>query len=171
MKKAEFVRMIMLAGMIAAACTPKQNTIVPAAQVAQSSAVAGAPQPAIEPGSLEDFRANVGDTVRFAYDGYTLDDQARVTLEKQADWLARYPVVTLSIEGHCDERGTREYNLALGARRANAIREYLISRGLAQARLQTVSYGKERPICSAASEDCWGQNRRGVSVISRNGAS
>src|SRR5690242_18875741 len=111
MKKAEFVRTIMLAGMIAAACTPKQNTIVPAAQVAQSSAVARAPQPAIEPGSLEDFRANVGDTVRFAYDAYTLDDQARVTLEKQGDWLARYPVVTLSIEAHCDERGTREYNL------------------------------------------------------------
>ena len=117
------------------------------------------------PGSVQDFKVNVGDTVHFAYNEYTVQDTDKSTLQKQATWLSHYPAVQLTIEGHCDERGTREYNLALGARRANAVKEYLVSLGVAAGRLQTVSYGKERPICTASNEDCWAQNRRGVSTI------
>jgi len=122
-------------------------------------------QPGIVPGSAEDFRVNVGDRVFFAYDKSDLNDMDRTTLQKQAAWLQRFPQVTLSIEGHCDERGTREYNLALGARRAQAVKDYLASLGVNGARLDTISYGKERPICTESNEACWAQNRRGVSTI------
>jgi peptidoglycan-associated lipoprotein len=123
------------------------------------------PAPSIVPGSTEDFRVNVGDRVFFAYDKSDLDDRDRTTLQKQAAWLQRYPQVTLTIEGHCDERGTREYNLALGARRAQAVKDYLVSLGVTGARLDTISYGKERPVCTESNEACWAQNRRGVSTI------
>ena len=116
-------------------------------------------------GSAEDFRVNVGDRVLFAYDKTDLDDRDRQTLQKQAAWLQRYPSVTLIVEGHCDERGTREYNIALGARRAQSVKDYLVSLGVSGARLDTISYGKERPVCVDSNEACWGQNRRGVSVI------
>lgn len=127
------------------------------------------PAPTITPGSLQDFEQNVGDRVFFDYDVSTLDQTDRDTLQRQAAWLARYPNVVLAIEGHCDERGTREYNLALGARRAASTREYLISLGVSGARLETISYGKERPTCVVSDENCWQVNRRGVSVI-RTGA-
>jgi peptidoglycan-associated lipoprotein len=122
-------------------------------------------QQMIIPGSAEDFRVNVGDRVFFAYDKSDLNDQDRTTLQKQAAWLQHYPQVILSIEGHCDERGTREYNLALGARRAQSVKDYLVSLGVSGARLDTISYGKERPICTESNEACWAQNRRGVSTI------
>ncbi len=127
------------------------------------------PAPTIAPGSVQDFEENVGDRVFFDYDGSTLDQSDRDTLQRQAAWLARYPNVVLAIEGHCDERGTREYNLALGARRAASMREYLVSLGVSAARLETISYGKERPTCIASDENCWQINRRSVSVI-RTGA-
>jgi peptidoglycan-associated lipoprotein len=117
------------------------------------------------PGSQEDFRVNVGDRVLFAYDKTDLDDRDRQTLQKQAAWLQRYPTVTLIVEGHCDERGTREYNIALGARRAQSVKDFLVSLGVSAARLDTISYGKERPVCVDSNEACWAQNRRGVSVI------
>jgi peptidoglycan-associated lipoprotein len=117
------------------------------------------------PGSAEDFRVNVGDTVHFAYNEYGVQDNDKATLQKQASWLARYPSVRVTIEGHADERGTREYNLALGARRANAVKEYLVSLGVSTARVDTISYGKERPICTDSNESCWAQNRRGVTVL------
>ncbi|SRR5258706_7915194 len=117
------------------------------------------------PGSQEDFRVNVGDRVLFAYDKSDLDDRDRGTLQKQATWLQRYPTVTLIVEGHCDERGTREYNIALGARRAQSVKDYLVSLGVSAARLDTISYGKERPVCVDSNEACWAQDRRGVSVI------
>ena len=116
-------------------------------------------------GSLADFQQNVGDRVFFAYDRSELEDGGRSTLQKQAAWLQRFPTVVLTIEGHADERGTREYNLALGARRAQAVRDYLVSLGVSGARIETISYGKERPICVQSSEQCWQQNRRGVSTI------
>jgi peptidoglycan-associated lipoprotein len=116
-------------------------------------------------GSAEDFRVNVGDRVLFAYDKSDLDDRDHQTLQKQAAWLQRYPTVTLVVEGHCDERGTREYNIALGARRAQSVKDYLVSLGVSAARLDTISYGKERPVCVDSNEACWAQNRRGVSVI------
>jgi peptidoglycan-associated lipoprotein len=123
----------------------------------------------IIPGSLQDFQQNVGDRVFFAYDRYDLDEQGRSILRRQAEWLAKYPTVTLTVEGHADERGTREYNLALGARRATTVREYLTSLGMSPSRLETMSYGKERPACLESSESCWSQNRRGQSTI-RSGA-
>ena len=121
--------------------------------------------PTAVPGSSADFQQNVGDRVFFAYDKSDLDDRDRQTLQKQAAWLQRYPTVVLTLEGHCDERGTREYNLALGARRAQAVKDYLVSLGVSGARLETISYGKERPICVQSNEACWAQNRRGVSTI------
>ena len=117
------------------------------------------------PGSMADFEQNVGERVFFEYDRSDITDRDRQTLQKQAAWLQRFPTVVLTIEGHCDERGTREYNLALGARRAQAVKDYLASLGVSGARLDTISYGKERPICSQTDEACWAQNRRGVSTI------
>jgi peptidoglycan-associated lipoprotein len=127
------------------------------------------PAPTIVPGSVADFEENVGDRVFFDYDGATLDQTDLDTLGSQAAWLNQFPNVVLTIEGHCDERGTREYNLALGARRAAAVREHLISLGVSAARVETISYGSERPTCAASAENCWQENRRGVATI-RGGA-
>jgi peptidoglycan-associated lipoprotein len=121
--------------------------------------------PGVIAGSREDFVQNVGDRVLFGYDRSDVEDSARTTLQKQAAWLQRFPTVVLTIEGHADERGTREYNLALGARRAQAVRDYLVSLGVSGARVETISYGKERPICVQSDDACWAQNRRGVSTI------
>jgi peptidoglycan-associated lipoprotein len=125
----------------------------------------------IIPGSAEDFRVNVGDTVHFDFDKYDILENDKTTLQRQATWLGKYPAVRVTVEGHCDERGTREYNIALGARRANAVKEYLVSLGVSSARVDTISYGKERPICSESSEDCWAQNRRGVTTITGGASS
>jgi peptidoglycan-associated lipoprotein len=119
----------------------------------------------IIPGSAEDLRVNVGDTVHFAYNEYNVEDADKTVLGRQAAWLQKYPGVRVTIEGHADERGTREYNLALGARRANAVKEYLVSQGVSAGRVETVSYGKERPICTDSSESCYAQNRRGVTTV------
>src|SRR5664279_4206039 len=119
----------------------------------------------IVPGSAEDLRVNVGDTVHFAYNEYNIEDNDKATLQRQATWLQKYPSIRVTVEGDCDERGTREYNLALGARRANAVKEYLVSLGVSAARVETISYGKEHPVCSESTEDCYAQNRRGVTAI------
>jgi peptidoglycan-associated lipoprotein len=134
----------------------------PAAPVAQP---APPPVSSIVPGSAEDLKVNVGDTVHFEYNLYAVLDQDKATLQRQAAWLAKYPNIKVTVEGHADERGTREYNIALGAKRANAVKEYLVSLGVSAARVDTVSYGKERPICSESTEACWSQNRRGVTII------
>ena len=118
------------------------------------------------PGSRRDFLQSVpSDRVFFETDSYSLDAQARATLDAQAAWLARNAAVRVTIEGHADERGTREYNLALGDRRANSARDYLQSRGVAAARMQTISWGKERPAVDGHDESAWRQNRRAVSVV------
>ena len=104
-------------------------------------------------------------TVLFGLDQYDIDPAARAILDNQAQWLARYPNVRITIEGHCDERGTREYNLALGDRRANAARDYLQSRGVAADRMTTISWGKERPANEGHDESAWSQNRRAVTVV------
>ncbi len=122
--------------------------------------------PAADPSSPVYFRETVGDRVLFPVDQSTLTDAGRVTLDGQAQWLTANPEFLALIEGHADEQGTREYNLALGARRANAVQEYLISRGVPASRLRTVSYGKERPIEVCSEERCFAQNRRSVTVIS-----
>jgi peptidoglycan-associated lipoprotein len=154
--------------LILGACTHKQEAVNTPPPPAPAPAAAPAPAPVtsrILPGSAEDFRVNVGDTVHFGYDQYNVEDNDRALLGRQAQWLAKYPAVRVTVEGHCDERGTREYNLALGARRANAVKEYLVSQGVSAARVETVSYGKERPICTDSNEACWTQNRRGVTVV------
>jgi peptidoglycan-associated lipoprotein len=119
----------------------------------------------IVPGSAEDLRVNVGDTVHFDYNKYDIRSDAAPILQRQAAWLAKFPQVRVTIEGNCDERGTEAYNLALGARRANAVKEYLVSLGVSAARIDTISYGKERPICAESTEECWAENRRGVTTI------
>jgi peptidoglycan-associated lipoprotein len=117
------------------------------------------------PGSAQDFVVNVGDRVFFETDSTDLTTTATATLDKQAAWLSRYPRYTFLIEGHADERGTREYNFSLGARRGQAARDYLVSRGISSSRLRTVSYGKERPVAVCNDISCWSQNRRAVTVL------
>ncbi len=117
------------------------------------------------PGSQEDLLLNVGDRIFFAFDRSDLNADSRATLEKLASWLTTYQNVTVTIEGHCDERGTREYNLALGERRADAARDYLVALGIDGGRLSTISYGKERPAVLGSNEEAWAQNRRDVFVV------
>lgn len=117
------------------------------------------------PGSAEELAQSVGDRVFFALDSATLDSQAQATLERQAAWLNQYPNVNVTVEGHCDERGTREYNIALGERRAAAAKKYLVGLGVASSRVSTISYGKERPAVIGSDESAWSQNRRAVTVI------
>jgi peptidoglycan-associated lipoprotein len=122
------------------------------------------------PGSEQDLAQNVGDRVFFELDHSDLSQEARQTLDRQAAWLKRYPAVRVTLEGHCDERGTREYNMALGARRANAARAYLVALGIQTARIQTVSYGAERPAVLGTGESVWSQNRRAVTVVAQAGS-
>jgi peptidoglycan-associated lipoprotein len=117
------------------------------------------------PGSQQDFVVNVGDRVFFESDQTDLSAQARATLDKQAQWLMQYNRYQFTIEGHADERGTREYNIALGARRAQTVRQYLASRGVEANRMRTISYGKERPVAVCNDISCWSQNRRAVTVL------
>jgi len=135
-----------------------------AKQPDQTAAIAGA----ATPGSQQDFIVNVGDRVFFESDSSELTPQARETLDKQAQWLNQYNRYAFTIEGHADERGTREYNIALGARRAQAAREYLVSRGVPAQRMHTISYGKERPVAVCNDISCWSQNRRAVTVLNQS---
>jgi peptidoglycan-associated lipoprotein len=144
---------VLIAALSVAAC---------ANQADQSQANAGA---AATPGSQQDFVVNVGDRVFFETDQTDLTPQARATLDKQAQWLANYGNYSFTIEGHADERGTREYNIALGARRAQSVRDYLASRGINPQRMRTISYGKERPVAVCNDISCWSQNRRAVTVL------
>jgi peptidoglycan-associated lipoprotein len=120
---------------------------------------------AVTPGSQQDLVVNVGDRIFFGYDQYDLSGEARTTAEKQAQWLKTYSNVNIMIEGHTDERGTREYNLALGEKRAMALRNYLIALGVSPSRIQTISYGKERPAVMGSDDGSWAQNRRSVVVV------
>ncbi len=117
------------------------------------------------PGSAQDFAVNVGDRVFFESDSSDLSSTATATLDRQAAWLARYPRSAFLIEGHADERGTREYNYSLGARRGQTVRDYLGSRGISASRMRTVSYGKERPVAVCNDISCWSQNRRAVTAL------
>ena len=114
---------------------------------------------------LQDQLNRVGDRVFFETDSSDLTPQARATLDKQAQWLSQYNRYTFTIEGHADERGTREYNFALGARRAQAVHDYLVAKGVAASRMKTISYGKERPVATCDDISCWSQNRRAVTVL------
>lgn len=132
----------------------------------QTGAAAGAGQvTGPRPGTQEDLVANVGDRIFFDFDRYNIRPDQAPTLDRQAAWLQRHAQVRVVIEGHCDERGTREYNLALGQRRADAARDYLIARGVSPARISTISYGKDRPAVLGSNEEAWAQNRRAVTVV------
>lgn len=158
-----------------------QKTVIAIAALASLAACASKPAPTPTPeapttttteaprgpvpGSAEEFRVTVGDRVYFGYDRFDLTPEARSILERQAAWLRRYQNVRLLVAGNCDERGTREYNLALGARRAAAARDYLVSLGIGADRLATVSYGKERPVDPRSNEQAWSVNRNATSQI------
>ena len=120
---------------------------------------------AATPGSPADFTQNVGDRILFVVDQSTITPTAAATLDKQAAWLNKYPKYQVTVEGHADERGTREYNIALSARRADAARNYLASRGVSTGRMRTIAYGKERPVALGHNEAAWSQNRRSVTII------
>jgi peptidoglycan-associated lipoprotein len=147
---------VILAGIAIAGCAKNP--------VEQTGAMAAA----AAPGSQQDFVVNVGDRVFFDTDSSDLSVQARATLDKQAEWLGHYDRYAFTIEGHADERGTREYNIALGARRAQTVRDYLISRGVSAQRMRTISYGKERPVAVCDDISCWSQNRRAVTVLDQS---
>ncbi len=140
------------AGLALAACASNPNT----AAVGTGAAPAG---------SQQDFVVNVGDRVFFETDSSELTPQARATLDKQSQWLQMYNRYAFTVEGHADERGTREYNIALSARRAQAVRDYLASRGIEPNRMRTIAYGKERPVAVCDDISCWSQNRRSVTVL------
>lgn len=120
---------------------------------------------AVTPGTQRDFAVNVGDIVYFSTDSSDLTPEASETLRKQSQWLRQYPQFTITIEGHADERGTREYNIALGARRAQTVRNFLAQNGVNGARIRTISYGKERPVAVCDDISCWSQNRRAQTVL------
>jgi peptidoglycan-associated lipoprotein len=153
-----------LRGVTFAAAVLATFAIAGCAKQTDQSALAGA----AVPGSQQDFVVNVGDRVFFETDSSELTDQARATLDKQAQWLGNYNRYAFTIEGHADERGTREYNIALGARRAETVREYLVSRGVSGQRMRTISYGKERPVALCNDISCWSQNRRAVTVLDQS---
>ncbi|MBC7156704.1 MAG: peptidoglycan-associated lipoprotein Pal [Rhodobacteraceae bacterium] len=156
--------LMVLAALTLAACNNPDRFGAPGAGGPGAGGAAGS---ASDPSSPAYFQASVGDRVFFAVDESTLSASARATLDGQADWLMNqgsgFDVI---VEGHADEQGTREYNLALGARRANAVQEYLVSRGVSPGRIRTVSYGKERPVELCSDESCYSINRRAVTVIS-----
>ena len=150
------------------------ETAAPAAQPPAEAEVSAAPSeevtaeslPSARPGTEEDLIAYAGgDRVFFGFDRYDLTADARAMLKRQAEWLEKNSAVTVTIEGHCDERGTREYNLALGARRAAAVKAYLVALGVDKSRISTISYGKERPAVLGSNEAAWAKNRRAVMVV------
>ncbi|MBC7163729.1 MAG: peptidoglycan-associated lipoprotein Pal [Roseovarius sp.] len=157
--------MILVAGLALAACT-NPDRFEDQAGLGGGGFGAGAGDGSVsDPNSPAYFQQAIGDRVLFAVDQSTLSPAAQATLDRQAGWLIANRDYTAVIEGHADEQGTREYNLALGARRANAVREYLMSRGVAGNRLRVVSYGKERPIEICSNESCYAKNRRAVTVL------
>ena len=157
----------MAAALLLAACASDEAATTGNANAGGGTTNNGITQGAVTPGSVEDFQQNVGDRVFFETDRYDLSAEAQSQLQKQAAWLKQYPAVTVTIEGHCDERGTREYNLALGERRANAVANYMTALGVDAGRLSVISYGKERPQCTESNEACWAQNRRGVTSVKK----
>lgn len=119
----------------------------------------------VRPGTQAELEINIGDYILFPVNSATLDEESKATLDRQAEWLEKYRDIRVIIEGHCDERGTREYNLALGAKRANSARDYLIAAGINPKRIATISYGKERPVVEGVGPEVWKQNRRSVTVV------
>ena len=175
MKTSTFLRLALVGVAVTAmaACAPRRPVegAVPTAPTAPqyptapTAPVTGTPVGAVVPGSEQDFVVNVGDRVYFDLNMYQIRPEAFARLDAQAQWLQRYPQVTVRIEGNADERGTREYNLALAARRAESVRNYLVDRGIPAGRIDTISYGKERPIAEGSNEAAWARNRNAHTAI------
>ncbi len=157
------VRLMAITGalLMLAACSSTPEA--PPAAAGPGPGAAGAAR--FGPGSQQDLAATAGDRIFFAFDSAEISPEAQQILRRQAEWLRRYPNVTVTIEGHCDERGTREYNLALGERRASAAKNVLIALGIPASRLSTISYGKERPAVLGSTEEAYAQNRRAVTTV------
>ncbi|MEX6507095.1 peptidoglycan-associated lipoprotein Pal [Jiella sp. M17.18] len=165
------IALALAASLLAAGCASKKDMLPDnAAGLGLNGAGGAYGQGAGTPGSQQDFTVNVGDRIFFDTDSSAINPKAQETLQRQAQWLNRYPRYSITIEGHADERGTREYNLALGARRAAATRDYLAQLGVAANRMRTISYGKERPVATCDDISCWSQNRRAVTVLNGAGA-
>ncbi|WP_375592607.1 peptidoglycan-associated lipoprotein Pal [Algihabitans albus] len=159
--------LVAAATLLLAACeSAPEEQAGPATGGANGASTVGAPTDQVVAGSREDLVQQVGDRVFFAFDSAELSSDARGTVDRLAAWMQQNPNVTVTVEGHADERGTREYNLALGERRASAVRQYLIALGVAPTRVGTISFGKERPAVLGSNEAAWAQNRRGVFVPS-----
>jgi peptidoglycan-associated lipoprotein len=154
---------LMAAGLLAACSSDSENAATTGAGGAGAAGLGGSGS--FRPGSQEDLAANIGDRVLFDTDRSSVRADQRTILERQAGWLRQYPQVQVQVEGHADERGTREYNLALGQRRANAARDILVAGGTSGARIQTISYGKDRPEALGSDEAAWAANRRAVTVV------
>ena len=171
MKRIGRLALVAVASATLAACASKPEPAPPPPPPPPPAAPYTPPPPpppvetGVLPGSMQDFVVNVGDRVYFDTDEYNVRADAMPVLTNQAAWLARYPQVRIRVEGNADERGTREYNLALGARRANAVRDFLVSRGVNAARIETLSYGKERPMAAGSDEAAWAQNRNAQTAI------
>ena len=155
---------ILVAGLAMTACA--KNGVEDAALAGGLGANGFGAGGVASPGSVQDFAVNVGDRVFFESDQTDLSQTAQATLDKQARWLSQYGTYAFTVEGHADERGTREYNFALGARRSEAVKAYLIAKGIQGSRIRTISYGKERPVATCNDISCWSQNRRAVTVLS-----
>ncbi|MBM3561077.1 MAG: peptidoglycan-associated lipoprotein Pal [Alphaproteobacteria bacterium] len=169
------ITIVLVAAALLAACESKPTstgtatsaaTTTQAAPAAPAAPTAPAPRGPV-PGSQMDLEINVGDRVFYDFDKFNLKPDARAQIERWAAWLKTYPNVRVTIEGHADERGTREYNIALGDRRANSAMEYLVSLGINANRIKTISYGKERPAVLGSNERAWSQNRRAVAVVTQ----
>ncbi|MDA8230259.1 MAG: peptidoglycan-associated lipoprotein Pal [Magnetospirillum sp.] len=165
--KLRYLSILAAASLLAACESAPTETGAKAGAGQAAPPAAAAPAPGIAAGSVEDFQKNVGDRVFFDLNKSNLRGDAKAILDKQVAWLKKYPAYAITVEGHCDERGTREYNLGLGERRATAVKKYMLANGIPAARVKTISYGKERPVCMASNEACWSQNRRGVTVLSK----
>jgi peptidoglycan-associated lipoprotein len=163
-----YARLIALAGalvLLAACSSAPEAPATGAAAGGAMGAPAGGVAGAAVPGSQQDLKQTAGDRVFFALNRSDVTSEAQQILQHQAEWLRRYPNVTVTIEGHCDERGTREYNLALGARRADAVKNVLVAMGIPAGRISTISYGKERPIVLGSNEAAWAQNRVAITTV------
>ena len=158
-----FARLIGIAGLVLLVAACSSTPPAPAPGPAPMGGPVGGPGYA--PGSQQDLAATAGDRVFFAYDRSDVSPEGQQILQRQAEWLKRYPNVTVTIEGHCDERGTREYNLALGQRRASAVKSVLVALGVSAGRVRTISYGKERPIVVGSNEEAYAQNRVGITTV------
>jgi peptidoglycan-associated lipoprotein len=154
-----------LVGALAAVALLSACANKPPAPPASTGTGAAAVTSGPAPGSEEDLVANVGDRVFYAFDKSVLTPEDQATLDRQAAWLGKYPNVQVLIAGNCDDRGTEEYNLALGQRRANAARDYLVARGVSAERIQTISYGKDRPTALGDNEQAWAQNRNAITSV------